>query len=367
MADKMMHKIMRATGYGILFAAVVCIIICAEVLSNKHHTTQLVDSLNVNITGGGECPLADAESIDRWIRDHGHYTDKMKVERLEVGAVERVALSHSAVASANAYVDYDGRAIVDVVLRTPIARLRIDGYDMYITDDGFLLPTVEDRTAAVPVITGSYKPLFRTNYSGYAAQQIRDSIASLERYIDSLEDAKLPYYHQLENNDNELREALSQSVRNGIFMSQSTFEILLGELQRRKVAAREEHNAKKRKIETAIAALEKEQYAARMKQRYVHNVGEDFEALLSFLKSIRNNKFWQAEVVQIMLNGGGREHMEIGFVPRSGTFVIDLGTASELDKKLSNLYRFYEKGLDKLGWDRFKSISLRYDGQVVCR
>ena len=367
MANKMVHRVTRAAGYGMLFVVVVGIIIWSAILKHEHHTMLLTKSLDINISDGGECPLADVESIDRWIREHGQYSDNMKMEYLDVGAVERVALSHSAVASANAYVNYDGHAIVDVVLRTPIARLRIDGYDMYITEDGFLLPTVEDRTAAVPVITGSYKALFRPNYTGYAEQMVRDSMASLERYIESLEDAKLPYYYQLEANDSELREALSESVRKGIFMSQSDFEILASELARRKVAARELHNTKKREIEAAIAALSKEQQETRLKQRYVQNVGDDFSALLDFLKSIGNNNFWRAEVVQIMLNGGGTEHMELSFVPRSGSFVVDLGTVTELDNKLSNLYRFYHKGLDKLGWSKYKSISLRYNGQVVCR
>ena len=217
------------------------------------------------------------------------------------------------------------------------------------------------------MITGSYKALFRPDSTGYAEQMVKDSIASLERYIERLEDAKLPYYHQLEANDRELREALSESVRKGIFMSQSDFDILAGELTRRKVAARELHNTKKREIEAAIAALSIEQQDTRLKQRYVQNVGDDFSALLSFLKTIDRNNFWRAEVVQIMLDGGGTEHMDLSFVPRSGSFVVDMGTATELDNKLTNLYRFYHKGLDNLGWNRYKSISLRYNGQVVCR
>jgi cell division protein FtsQ len=59
--------------------------------------------------------------------------------------------------------------------------------------------------------------------------------------------------------------------------------------------------------------------------------------------------------------------MELRFVPRSGNFVVDLGEPSGYDTKLSNLYRFYNKGLDNIGWDKYRSISLRYEGQVVCR
>ena len=286
---------------------------------------------------------------------------------MNIGDIERVATSHNAVASANVFVGYRGDAIVDIELRTPIARLRTNGYDLYITEDGFVLPTVDDRTAAVPVITGGYKPLFRPDFTGYAAKMVSDSISSLERHIAALEDAKLPYYRQLDINDSELREVLNQSVRKGLFMSQHEFQVLVSELQGRKVAARERHTAKRREIESAIAALAAEQQEARLKQRDVQNAGRDFDALLDFLKSVDDNNFWRAEIVQLMLSGGNKEHMEISFVPRSGTFVVDLGTTTDLDKKLSNLYRFYHKGLDKMGWDKYTSISLRYNGQVVCR
>ena len=28
---------------------------------------------------------------------------------------------------------------------------------------------------------------------------------------------------------------------------------------------------------------------------------------------------------------------------------------------------FYEKGLDNVGWNKYRSISVAYDGQVVCK
>lgn len=367
MANGMVHRVFRWIGYGALVAAIVAIVVWSGILNRKHQTTQPVKSLSINITGGGKYPLADVESIDRWIREHGLYKEGMTLEKLNIGDIEHMATSHNAVASANVFVGYRGDAIVDIELRTPIARLRTNGYDLYITEDGFVLPTVDDRTAAVPVITGGYKPLFRPDFTGYAAEMVRDSIASLERHIVALEDAKQPYYRQLDTADRELREVLNLSVRKGLFMSQDEFQVLVSDLQSRKVAARERHTAKRREIESAIATLTTEQQEARLKQRDVQNAGRDFDALIDFLKSVDNNNFWRAEIVQFMLAGGCKEHMEISFVPRSGSFVVDLGTATDLDKKLSNLYRFYHKGLDKMGWDKHTRISLRYDGQVVCR
>ena len=361
------HKILGYVGYGMLFIVFVVVVVCAEVLKREHRATQPVTGLKVEISEGANSPLADEESIERWIRDAQLLEPNTTLEKLDIAAVERRASEHNAVAEANAYVDYEGNAVLDVALREPIARLRANGYDLYITEDGYVLPTVADRTAAVPVITGEYKPLFRPGYSGYARSVVADSIASLDKVINELEDAKLPIYRQLDENDKRLREALSESVRKGIFMSDAEYEILLNALEGRKVAAREQHTATKRKLEAEIATLVAQQDEARLKQSSVQRAGEDLDSLLGFLKRINNSDFWHAEVVQILLSGGGDRRMELKFVPRSGNFVVDLGAPSDYDTKLSNLYRFYHKGLDNVGWDKYRSISLRYEGQVVCR
>lgn len=361
------HKILGYVGYGMLFIVFVVVVVCAEVLKREHRATQPVTGLKVEISEGANSPLADEESIERWIRDAQLLEPNTTLEKLDIAAVERRASEHNAVAEANAYVDYEGNAVLDVALREPIARLRANGYDLYITEDGYVLPTVADRTAAVPVITGEYKPLFRPGYSGYARSVVADSIASLDKVINELEDAKLPIYRQLDENDKRLREALSESVRKGIFMSDAEYEILLNALEGRKVAAREQHTATKRKLEAEIATLAVQQDEARLKQSSVQRAGEDLDSLLGFLKRINDSDFWHAEVVQILLSGGGDRRMELKFVPRSGNFVVDLGAPSDYDTKLSNLYRFYHKGLDNVGWDKYRSISLRYEGQVVCR
>jgi hypothetical protein len=354
-------------GYGALFVVFIIVVICAEVLNNRHRASQPVTELEIDINEGENSTLADSESIERWVREAGVLEYGTTLDKLDIGAIERRATEHNAVAEANAYVGYSGKVVLDVALREPIARLRTDGYDLYITEDGFVLPTVEDRTAAVTVITGDYKPLFQPGYSGYAKGVIRDSIASLDKKIKELEDAKLPVYRQMEENDKSLRTVLRERVRRGFRMSDEEYEILSKDLEARKVVAREQHTTTKRKLEAEIAALATQQDEARMKQSSVKLAGDDFNALLGFLKHINGNNFWRAEVVQILLSGGGDRGMELRFVPRSGNFVVDLGEPSGYDTKLSNLYRFYNKGLDNIGWDKYRSISLRYEGQVVCR
>ena len=41
--------------------------------------------------------------------------------------------------------------------------------------------------------------------------------------------------------------------------------------------------------------------------------------------------------------------------------------ARHIDEKLTKLYKFYDKGLPHVGWERYKVVDVRYDKQIICR
>ena len=49
-----------------------------------------------------------------------------------------------------------------------------------------------------------------------------------------------------------------------------------------------------------------------------------------------------------------------------GQHVIELGSTADFQEKLQRLRTFYREGLERVGWNKYKTISLAYDGQVVC-
>ena len=58
---------------------------------------------------------------------------------------------------------------------------------------------------------------------------------------------------------------------------------------------------------------------------------------------------------------------EIQLVPRVGDHLLILGTADNVESKLERLMNFYEKGLDNVGWNKYRSVSVAYENQVVCK
>lgn len=77
---------------------------------------------------------------------------------------------------------------------------------------------------------------------------------------------------------------------------------------------------------------------------------------------IYRHEFWNAQIEQIYINVNG----DIELIPRVGSQNIVLGNSEELEKKLNKLFLFYHEGLNKTGWNKYKTINLKYEGQVVC-
>jgi len=87
------------------------------------------------------------------------------------------------------------------------------------------------------------------------------------------------------------------------------------------------------------------------------------EDLLEVVRAIDESEFWKAQVEQIDVTKEG----QIQLVPRVGDHLLVLGTAEDVESKLDRLMNFYEKGLDNVGWNKYRTISVAYDNQVVCK
>ena len=78
---------------------------------------------------------------------------------------------------------------------------------------------------------------------------------------------------------------------------------------------------------------------------------------------VNKNQFWKSQVQQIYVAWP----REIQLIPRVGRHKILLGDISNLEEKFDNLMSFYKHGLNNVGWDKYKSVDLRFKHQVVCK
>lgn len=363
----MLRKIAKYLLHLALWSAVIAAVVWAGMLSKTHRESSVVASTDISVEGGESNPLIAADRVDQWLKEQGVHPEGSILSKVDIAAIERIVESHNAVAEANVYVAYDGGVKVNIEQREPMARLRMSGYDMYLTADGYLLPAVGCNSAHVKVVTGDYKPLFDGRYTGDVESIVRDSVASLERLIAELEEAKLPHFKRHIENNKALREVKRSSPKKSIFDSKEKHEILVDAYKERCSDAVEAHSVNMRAIDEDIAAIERAQEEALKLKRSLLREAEEFGALVAMIRHILEDDFLCDEVVQIVATGGKHESLQLAIVPRSGDFIVDLGQAENLEQKLSTLGMFYKKGLSSIGWDKFSRVSLRYDGQVVCR
>lgn len=79
-------------------------------------------------------------------------------------------------------------------------------------------------------------------------------------------------------------------------------------------------------------------------------------------KTILEDEFMNALVEQIYVSNKG----EYSVVPKIGTHTIILGSFNHLEDKIKRLKIFYKEAIPYEGWRKYKTVDLRYEGQVVC-
>ncbi len=83
--------------------------------------------------------------------------------------------------------------------------------------------------------------------------------------------------------------------------------------------------------------------------------------IMALVQFIRRDTFWNAQVSQLIL----RDDMQFEIVPVLGEQQIIFGDTTDMQLKFDNLFAFYNKVLNEVGWDKYTVLDLSYKGQLV--
>jgi len=100
-------------------------------------------------------------------------------------------------------------------------------------------------------------------------------------------------------------------------------------------------------------------------KKLIQNIEKDslLKQIYQLAKNLNQQKEWKAMINEIIISP-----IE-GFIllPQIGSQKIILGKEPNFNKDFKILSAFYKKALPQVGWDKYKSIDLRYDKQIVCK
>ncbi len=81
---------------------------------------------------------------------------------------------------------------------------------------------------------------------------------------------------------------------------------------------------------------------------------------------ITSNPFWESQVAQIDVAPSEADgSWEFEMVPMIGNHIVKLGSGENIEQKFNRLFIFYKQVLARSGFDKYKTIDVRYTGQVV--
>ena len=82
---------------------------------------------------------------------------------------------------------------------------------------------------------------------------------------------------------------------------------------------------------------------------------------------LAENPFWNNQIEQIYVSINHDKRYSIDLVPRVGQQNIHLGSINNFQRKLERLSIFYKKAMTSIGWNKYSSINLEYDNQIICK
>jgi len=89
---------------------------------------------------------------------------------------------------------------------------------------------------------------------------------------------------------------------------------------------------------------------------------ELLKSLLKMADFVNKDDFWRAQIEQVFVQAKG----ELLLLPQVGDYLIEFGTPDDFALKFRNLKALYQQGFKNLGWNKYRTISVKYRNQVVC-
>ncbi|MFR9649022.1 MAG: hypothetical protein SNJ33_03705 [Rikenellaceae bacterium] len=364
-----MNKWLKYLLYFIALALIVAYVVYSSVATKRHHTSQLLTDIEINILDStSRSNLVRELKVREWINRSGYATISQPISQVDLVGLEGMILSNGFISKVKSYITYNGVLRVDVEQREPRVRLRLTGYDSYITDDGFIFNSPSGSAHYSMVVTGSYKPIFSPDYEGDIESLFQQKLAEYDAAINSIEREKYPLFEQQRTLRADWREFYRTGyVDRGVFESRESYNKRLQAKQESNSIKRRSLSYRGRALSAKIEKIEQKRVNQEKKRNIFTKKYEDFKNLITFVETVEKDRFWASEIVQIIVESSPSGDISLRLIPRSSDHIIVFGTLEREHAKLDKLAEFYRDVLKNVGWSHYSVIDIQYENQVVCR
>ncbi|MFI3286502.1 MAG: hypothetical protein R3Y08_07600 [Rikenellaceae bacterium] len=364
-----MKNWLRYTLNTLLWICVVAYILFAALRVRSQRTTQKVASVEIEIVDSSAVnSLVSRSMVEGWIKKSKIRTTGESLDSVQLTLLERYISDNGFVAEAKCYTTYSGVLRVEVSQLRPVIRLLLDGFNSYVTSDGYIFQRPVASSRYVPVVTGSYSPLFTAGYSGTIHELYDVKYEEIESEINRVEVKNLyPLYAERIKIREELKKVNSRYTRRRFGESSAECDKRVAELKELNSRDRAKLTRAAHDLNEKIEREKQKQKVYRDRQKKLQKKYQDFINLITFVDVVENDKFWSSEIVQIVATATTNGDLQLELIPRSGDHTIIFGEVIDVEERLNNVRTLYKEVLPNVGWHEFKSINVEYQNQIVCK
>lgn len=363
----MKTKWAKYAGAALLWAGVGAAVLCASRRVERHDAGRRIAGVGIEIldsTAHGQ--LVTREMVRSWIAASEKNVVGRPVREFDLGKLERTIARNGFVGRVRASIDYSDTLRVDIRQRSPLMRLLVDGYNLYVTDEGYLFSAPVSSSIYVPVVTGSYRPPFEADCEGWLDERLQLALEKSVRRMEELETEKYPFYRRERRNIEYNRETRRMRVKKGLLENREHFRGRVEELLAEKRDRRRRYRYEQQQIRQGLDRVERRLAEERARQKKLEKNYEDFSKLITFVRQIDRDAFWRSEIVQIVASTAHSGALELEFVPRSGRYTVRFGRLEREQEKLELLERFCRSDFGASSRDEWRTVDVRFANRVVC-
>jgi cell division protein FtsQ len=90
---------------------------------------------------------------------------------------------------------------------------------------------------------------------------------------------------------------------------------------------------------------------------------EWFRRMMDLVNYIETSRIWKDKIVQIHVADNG----DIALIPRKGNEMFIIGQPTSIEEKFEKMGKYYKVIVPEKGSDAYRTVDLRYRGQIVCK
>ena len=152
----------------LIWTGIVAYLVMSSHLGERKRSEIKISEIHVLVKDSTDVGIIHAKDVEKWIDQAGLNPKGKFIDSVNLSDKDHAIASHDFIREVHTSVSLDGSLWIEIDQRKPVLRIITDsGYDIYYTQDHYIVPAGRRSPHYVPAITGNLSLPFPHDFNGY--------------------------------------------------------------------------------------------------------------------------------------------------------------------------------------------------------